>query len=175
MAPGAPGGGGWDGLSCPAGSLCPVTGAPLLPSPLFASTGQVGDLSKSSQLSLVQGAELAPGLRWSWDRPPFQPLAGAGDYRRPPPHFQGLWEISLPLSRRLGSACPGRLPLPRPLPAPGGSCGHTALGMPCQPSVAVTLQCPCNDTDSKTGCPSQSKSKMFPGSQAEAWGGSRLG
>ena len=81
----------------------------------YSSTGQMGDLGKSLQLGLVQGAELAPGLGWSWDCPPFQPVAGAGDCRRPPPHSQGLWETRLPLTWRLGSACPSRFPPP---PAP---------------------------------------------------------
>lgn len=47
-----------------------------------------------------------------------------------------------------------------------GSCScHTALGMPCHSLVAMTLQCPCNDTPVKTDCPSQRMSKCFQGAR----------
>ena len=106
MAPGALGGGGGQGCGGGGLSLHQVPCAPLLSAPLFTSTGQMGDLGKSSQLGLVQGAELAPGLGWSWDCPPFQPLAGAGGCRRPPPHSLGLWETSLPLTLEAGRCLP---------------------------------------------------------------------
>ena len=178
VAPGAPGGGGgqgWVGRAiCPAGSLRPMTGAPSLPSPL---------------LPLVKwGIWASPHSSASFRVPNWHlGLGGPGIA----PHSsrwreQGIVEGPLPIPRGCGRPAflsPGGWallalagsPLLLPLPALGSSSGHTALGMPCQSSVAVTLQRPCNDTDSKTGCPSQSMSKMFPGSQAEAWGGGRLG
>lgn len=67
MAAGALGGGGQAGVgwgTCLTGSLCQVSGAPSLPMPVFASTGQVGNLDKSSELGLVQDAELTVGFGW---------------------------------------------------------------------------------------------------------------
>lgn len=37
--------------------------------------------------------------------------------------------------------------------------------MPCHSLVAMTLQCPCNDTGLKTGCPSQRMSKCSKGAR----------
>lgn len=53
---------GWG--TCLTGSLCQMNGAPSLPIPFFASTGQIGNLDKFSELGLVQGAELTVGLGW---------------------------------------------------------------------------------------------------------------
>lgn len=52
---------------------------------LFASTGQIEDLGKSSQLGLVQGAERAPGLWWYLGTPPT------------PGGSRKLWEAPLPI------------------------------------------------------------------------------
>lgn len=50
---------------------------------------------------------------------------------------------------------------------------HTALVMPCHSSVAMTLQRPCNDTDWKTGCPSQRVSRCSRGARRRLGAGVR--
>lgn len=68
---------------CLTDSLCIASASSFL-MPLFASIDQFGNLGRSSQLGLAQGAELAAGLGW---------------HLRPPPSLGGsreLWKAPFP-------------------------------------------------------------------------------
>lgn len=70
---------------CLTDSLCVASASSFL-MPLFASIDQFGNLGRSSQLGLAQGAELAAGLGW---------------HLRPPPSLGGsreLWKAPFPSS-----------------------------------------------------------------------------
>lgn len=175
MVPRAPGGGGgqgWGGVGYlsirfPVHPSFPrLSSLPLVKWGIWASP-------HSSTLFRVLNWHL--GLGGPGIAPHSSPWREQGIVEGPLPIPWGYGRPAFLLPWRLGDACPGQLPLPRPLPPSWPLSGHTALVMPCQASAAVTLQRPCNDTDSKTGCPSQRMSKMCPGRQAEAWGGGRLG
>lgn len=143
---------------CVTGFWCPVRGASSFPMPIFASPGGTGDVGKSSQLALVQGAELATGLGWYLGAP-LIPLVGMGNCGRPPSCPLGMWWTRLPLALEIRICSPQLFLSLTSLWGALGSCScYTALVMPCHSSVAMTLQCPCNDTGLKTGCPSQTMS-----------------
>lgn len=102
----------------------------------------------------------------SWDPP--RPLVGAGNCGRPPSPFPGDMgdqSSSYPEDWDMLALTRSSPRLPAPCSAPGSCSCHTALVMPRHSSVAVTLQRPCNDSDLKTGCPSQRTSKCSQGAR----------
>lgn len=104
------------------------------------------------------GAELATGLG-SYLEAPLSPLVGMGNCGRPPSCPLGMWWTRLPLTLEIRICSPQLFLFLTSLRGALGSCScYTALVMPCHSSVAMTLQCPCNDTGLETGCPSQTVS-----------------